>query len=354
MQLQKGCITTQDVLGLTDYPIIKKNTTLTDELIAILETFLVQEVEIEPFLANGKKFTPMAVNEIKDRSNKSETNEKEFIIEYLETVKAYKKLFLSWQAGLKVEMYDIRKIFVPLFNSAIKHSYVLPKLHHYSNKEDYLYHHCVYVGILAAVVGKNLHLDQREWLQIGFGGALADAGMARVAPTITKKAGALTAAEFEDVKKHPIYSYKMLMEVTGVSDITRLIVLQHHERYDGSGYPFTIGSKKIHLFSQIVAVADVYHAMTSERYYRIKRSPFQVLEDLSRQQFGKFDVRVIEALLQTLIRLSNGDRVRLTSGEEAEIMFVGPHNRTKPIIKIKPGGKIIDLNLTKLHIEEIL
>jgi HD-GYP domain-containing protein (c-di-GMP phosphodiesterase class II) len=74
----------------------------------------------------------------------------------------------------------------------------------------------------------------------------------------------------------------MLKGVMGISDSVLLAVLQHHERPDGSGYPLGSGAKKLHMFSKVIAVADVYHAMTSERYYRSKRSPFQVLEDISK------------------------------------------------------------------------
>ncbi|TWI59586.1 HD-GYP domain-containing protein [Halalkalibacter nanhaiisediminis] len=357
-QLQNGCITAEDVQNLTDFPIIKENTILNEEHLAILQAFLIKSVDVKPILANGEKFEPFEIIEEEQEQNEkdeAEVKTPEFIYEYLEAVKQYKKLFQSWQAGNPIEMFAVRKIFIPLFERIVQDSNDLLHLHHYSNKEDYLFHHSVYVSILSAYLGKKLQYSKGDWYQIGFSGALADAGMAKLSPTIIKKNGPLTATEYEDVKKHPIHSYKMLKGVTGVTDSVLIAVLQHHERYDGSGYPLGADAQKIHLFSQVVAVADVYHAMTSERYYRAKHSPYRVLEEISKEQFGKFDLKVVEALMQSLIQMSVGSRVRLTSGEEAEIIFFDQQTPTRPMVKLISKGDIIQLKQEPtLHIEEIL
>ncbi|MFC0561299.1 HD-GYP domain-containing protein [Halalkalibacter alkalisediminis] len=356
-QLQRGCITTKDVEGLTDFPIIKENTVLTDELIDILKLFLVDMVEVESVLANGETFKPLEVieeiEEIEIENNKEKQNE--FLYQYVEAVKQFKKLFQSWQAGRKVEMLEVRTIFIPLFERVMEQPKKLLQLHHYSNKEDYNYHHSVYVGILSAYIGYKMKLNKGDWLQIGFGGVLADLGMTKVSPSILKKKGSLTSVEFEEVKKHPIHSYKMLKGITGVSDLILLAVLQHHERYDGSGYPLGVNSKKIHLFSQIVAISDVYHAMTTERLYRSKRFPYQVLEDITKEQFGKFDVKVVQALLQSLVQISIGDKVRLSSGDDAEIVFIDQQIPTRPMVKLLNSEEIIELNHhPSIFIEEII
>ncbi|GAE34400.1 HD-GYP domain-containing protein [Halalkalibacter akibai] len=353
-QLQKGCITTKDIEGLTDFPIVKENTILTDELIEILKLFLVKQVEVESVLVNGEKFSPLEVIE-EENFEDYHTPEKEFLLIYLEAVKQYKKLFQSWQAGRKVEMLEIRTLFTPLFEKIIERPDALLQLHHYSNKEDYLYHHSVFVGLLSAFIGFKMKLEKKDWLKIGFAGVLADIGMTKVSPSILKKTSSLSSIEFEEIKKHPIHSYKMLKGVTGVSDTILLTVLQHHERYDGSGYPLATNSDKIHLFSQIVAVADVYHAMTSERYYRGKRAPLLVLEEINKEQFGKFDVKVVQTLFQSLVQFSLGDKVRLSSGEEAEVIFMDQQMLTRPIVKLLSNEEIIQLSQhLSIHIEEIL
>ncbi|NEU32666.1 HD-GYP domain-containing protein [bacterium LRH843] len=354
-QLQIGCITTKNIEGLTIFPIIKANTVLTEEHLTVLKAFMVESVEVKSVLANGEKFEPSPkMIEVRDQDvEKEETSD--FVYLYLKAVRKYKKHFMSWQMGKPVDLFAIGDIFIPLFERIIKSPNHLLDLHHYCSKEDYLFHHSVYVSILSAYLGWRLQYATSDWYQIGLIGALADAGMAKVSPTILNKSGSLTAVEYDEVKKHPIYSYKMLKGVTGATDIMQLAVLQHHERYDGSGYPIGSKAKKIHMFSQLVAVADVYHAMSSERYYRSKRSPYQVLEEISKEQFGKFEIRAVEVLMQSLIHVSIGNKVRLTSGEMAKIIFFDQHTPTRPMVKLLDTGRIIQLtHEPNLHIEEII
>ncbi|WP_335963645.1 HD-GYP domain-containing protein [Halalkalibacter kiskunsagensis] len=359
VQLQNGCILTKDVYGLSDSPIIKRNTVLTNNLIEMLHFFLVDFVEVETVLANGEKFIPIGMKSKRDRKDDNdlaiEHIPKDYHYQYLEAVKQFKKLFQNWQAGQLVEMVKVRKIFIHLFEQIINEPKHLLHLHHYTNKEDYLFHHSVYVGILSVYLGHKLQFSKGDWLQIGFSGVLADIGIAKVSPAILQKPGPLTSIEFEEVKKHPIHSYKMLKHVTGISDSVLLSVLQHHERLNGSGYPLGTDANKLHIFSQIVAVADVYHAMTSERYYRAKKSPYQVLEAISKEQFGKFDLKVVQALLESFTQVSVGEIVRLNSGDIAEIVYCDQKNPTRSLVKLLSDQSIVQLeNQNSLYIEELL
>ncbi|MDT8863027.1 HD-GYP domain-containing protein [Alkalihalobacillus sp. MEB130] len=354
-QLIKDCILASDVSGLTDFPIMKKNTVITENHIKLLNIFLINSVEVEPILANGENFKPQTVIEepVEERAT-MERDSKDFFFQYLEAVKQYKKLFQGWQAGERVQMVGIRNLFIPLFEKITQEPDNLLKLHHYSTKEDYLYHHAVYVSILSVYLGYKLNYKRADWLQIGFSGLLADIGMAKIAPSILKKTGPLTSIDFEEIKKHPIYSYNMLKGVTGVTDSVLLAVLQHHERQDGSGYPLAANERKLHQFSKVIAVADVYHAMTSERYYRTKRSPFQVIEEIVKEQFGMYDLKVVQALVKSLVVVATGSKVRLSNGSEAEIVFFEQEMPTRPMVKLA-GGDIVQLTKEpSLFIEDII
>ncbi|WP_100405895.1 HD-GYP domain-containing protein [Bacillus solitudinis] len=358
-QLIEGCILAEDIYSSTDFPIIKENTILANRHLTIIHAFLIETVEVESVLSSGEKFEPVELVEEEEGFQKSEKSleevtESSFLQIYLEAVKQYKKLFSSWQAGQRVEMIEVRKNILPLFERVIEHPVDLLRLHHYSTTKDYIYHHAIAVGALSAFLGNKLNYSKGEWMQIGFGGALADAGMSKVSPKILEKEGPLTATEFEEMKKHPIHSYRMLKDVTGVTDSVLLAVLQHHERHDGSGYPLGANDQKMHIFSQVVAVADVYHAMTSERHYRSKRSPYQVLEEISKEEFGKFDHKILQTLLDSLIQVSVGTKVRLTTGEEAEIVFFDSLSPTRPMVKLKNGDIIHLAQQTHMHIDEII
>lgn len=100
----------------------------------------------------------------------------------------------------------------------------------------------------------------------------------KAATKIINKRESLTADDYKEIHAHPIFSYKMIKDSSIIKDSVKVAVLEHHGRLDGTGYPKRLKTKPMNLFSKIIAVADVFHAMTSERAYRKKQSPFKVLE----------------------------------------------------------------------------
>lgn len=351
-QLQVGCIVSEDIIGLSNRPIIPKKTIINQEHITILKAFLIKDIKIEPFLVTGKKFTPTSREEM-DMPGQREGSS--FLEVYLHTIRHYKKLFEGWQAGSPVDVASLRKILVPLFEHEQLNANMLFSLHHYSAVKDYLHHHAVSVALLSMFLAGKLNYTQKEIMQIGIAGALIDCGMAKVPPSILSKSGALTAKEFEEVKQHPVHSYQMLKQNSAMSENIRLAVLQHHERIDGSGYPLGVTGEKLHSFSKIIAVADVFHAMTSERKYKKKQSSFRVLESIIKEHFGKFDIQTVQALTSGIANMSNGSRVRLSNNETGEIVYIDAGKPTRPMIKMDETGAIIQLtDYHDLHIEEVI
>lgn len=347
-QLVEGCILAKDIKLSSQQPFMRKKTVLNKELIEILKAFLVEEVDVEKYLDDGKEFVP-------DRSSTEEEKEKSFRQLYTEAVEQYRKLFQEWMSGKRIDHLEVRKIVVPLFEELMKKPSELLLLHHYSKKETYLYHHAIAVSLLSSFIGQKLSLSKPEWIEVGVAGALADAGMALIDKKIINKPGPLSEDEFEEVKKHPIIAYNRLKSTKLVSDRFLLAVLQHHEREDGSGYPLGVKANKIHLYSQIIAVADVYHAMTSERYYRSKKSPYLVLEELWKEQFGKLRINVVRTFVTSILNFVIGTSVVLSDGQKGEIVFYNERNPTRPLVKINHTNEIINLETTKhLHIEEVI
>ncbi|WP_062051961.1 HD-GYP domain-containing protein [Bacillus sp. JCM 19034] len=348
-QVEPGCITNKEVPGLTKLPLVKRNTTLTEELLSVLKAFMVETIDVKPIKSNGESFTPSVIRPA------MEHKPIDFVSLYLQAVKKYESLFKVWQSGKKVEVNEVRAVLLPLFKHLNKEHQKLIYLHHYSTVDDYLYHHSIYVGILSYYLAYKLHYSPGECIQIGLAGALADVGMAKVTPRLlTNEKSTLTDHDFEEIKKHPVFSYNMIKGSPDVTELMTLAILQHHERNDGSGYPLGIKEDKIHRYGQIIAVADVYHAMTTERHHRKKRSTFQVLEEISTGQFGKFEYQVIQALMQSINYISNGNRVRLSNGEEANIVFFDEQHPTRPLVKLDKGEMINLAHNHSIFIEELL
>ncbi|MFD2443703.1 HD-GYP domain-containing protein [Bacillus sp. CGMCC 1.16607] len=356
-ELQEGCILTKDVYSWTNRPIITKKTVLTGEMIEVLHAFLIKDVTVEKTLVNGMPFIPAELIEEDNPKidNKNIKVVKGFIDLYLEAVKDYKREFLSWQAGLPIKIGPIREILLPLLDKLEESPSEIFYLHHLSNKEDYLYHHAVTVGLVCGFIGKKLNFPKGDWVQLSLAGCLADCGMAKINPTIINKKTALTASEYEEVKKHPIYSYRLVQEIQVLRQDTKVAILQHHERIDGSGYPLGDQNSKINTFAKIIAVADIFHAMTSERMYKSKQSPFKVLEMILQDSFGKFDMSVVKVLISALMNFSIGGKVKLSDGQTAEIVFIDGQNPTRPLIKLLETDDIIHLEKNRhLFIEEVL
>lgn len=345
--LVPGCILAEDVYKKTNTPLMKKNTVLTEEHIKVLKIFLVPEVKIESKRIDGKVVRRERQDEISHYENSN------FIDKYLQAVQLYKKQFTNWQAGIKVDPYKIRKIVLPLIDLTPTKEELI-SLHHYCTKNDYIIYHSVAVSILSAEVGKRMKLNRADIIQLGIAGLLADCGMAKLPFNVFEKTGPITLQEFEEVKKHPILGYRMLEDVPGFSKRVLIGVLQHHEREDGSGYPMNLKSDKIHLFPKIIAVCDIYHAMSSERPYKAKQSPFVAIESLQKDHFGKIDPVILKYFTDTMLDLSIGRKVVLNNNEVGKIVFVDENEITRPIVQIKKG-KLLNLkNHKELHIEKIL
>lgn len=352
--LQEGCIVKKDVYASSSMPIIKSHTVITEMHLSFLKAFSINEIEVKHLLTNGQAFTPaIQLEDIETSEPLSE--EPTFFELYSKAVQAYKTEFELCQAGMPVSIHELRSVMLPLFDEVNGNPEHLISLHQYSQIVDYRYHHAVSVGVLSASLGSKLQYDAGEWIQIGLAGLLADIGMAKIDPTSVNKNGPLTSVEFEEVKKHPIYSYKMVKESTVLTASAKLAILQHHERSDGQGYPLAVDQSKLHPYSEIIAVADVYHAMSSERNYRSKKSIYYILEEMRRQHFGPLSMPAVLAMTEQLLQFTVGATVRLNTGEIGEIIFVTPHDLTKPMVKINETGEIVNLNYqTHIFIEDIL
>ncbi len=217
----------------------------------------------------------------------------------------------------------------------IQHNNILGRLRQLEEKDDYVFNHSLNVAMLAIMIGKWLDYSEKQIKQIALTGLFHDIGKLKISDNILQKPRELTIEEREIMMKHPIYSYNVLLDTVGISKNVLIGVLQHHEREDGSGYPpHGIKGDKIHEYSKIIAVCDVYDALTSDRYYRRKISPFYAAEMLEEQSFGgALDPYITRLFLDKLSEFYVGCEVLLSSGEVGTIIYVHPQNPTKSIVK---------------------
>src|SRR5699024_8481448 len=128
---------------------------------------------------------------------------------------------------------------------------------------------------------------------------------------------------------------EMIKNTVGTNHRQALVALQHHERMDGSGYPFSITKEKIDLFSRIVAVADVFHAMTSKRVYRNASPFYEVLIQLEKDSFGSLDPTITRLFVENIMNSLIGNSVLLTNGRKGTILMIPRNDPVHPLVKVE-------------------
>ena len=359
-EIKLGSVIAEDIFANTPYPIIRKNTKVAREHFMVFQSFQITKVPIansNPFNKSEEEIQE-ADDAKKDQLSESPsmiTLKKDFSNLYSQAVQDYKKEFINWSSGSKVDVTKVRSFIIPLVERALEERQIVAKLNEYSQVHDYIYHHAIAMGMIAGVLAQKLGFEKGQIIQIATTCLLADCGMAKIDSRLLEKKASLTQHEFNEVKKHTLYSYQMCKDTPLLKPEMKLAIFQHHERLDGSGYPKGERMDSITLISQIIAVADIYHAMTSERVYRSKVSPFKVMEMIREDEFGKFNIQVVQALFSIVGDLPIGMRVELSTGETGEVIFVQQNVPTRPLIRISTSGEILDLSLKRhLYIERIL
>lgn len=200
--------------------------------------------------------------------------------------------------------------------------------------DAYTYSHSVNVCIISLLLGMRCELSMVQLRELGVGALLHDIGKIYIPRDILHKPGRLTQEESDLMQWHTRWGYDHLRAYPDLSLLSALIAWQHHERLDGSGYPLGLRAERIHLYSRVVMVADVYDAMTSERPYRAAVNPRVVLRHFQEMRGRLFAREVVDALAQVVSPYPRGSRVLLNTGEVAKVVEVNPSLLERPRVRI--------------------
>lgn len=206
---------------------------------------------------------------------------------------------------------------------------------------DFLYHHSLSVAVLSLAMGGQLGYDAQRLRRLGLSALLHDIGEANIPIDVITKTGDLDEDERALIRSHPAVGYQLLREADIGDEEVRLGVLGHHEKVDGTGYPKGARALDISAFARIIAVADVYDALTSHRPYRQPKEPPEAIEFIMGGAGSAFDFDMVQALVQKIDMYPVGSRVLLSDGQVAKV--VDNENMLRPIIKMEATGRIIDL-----------
>ncbi|MDR1428853.1 MAG: HD-GYP domain-containing protein [Spirochaetaceae bacterium] len=192
----------------------------------------------------------------------------------------------------------------------------------------------VNTAILTALIALEMKLPNHRVMQITTGALLHDAGMLRLPKEITEKKGGLSAAEVQRMQAHPLYTYKIICKELLYPEDVGAVALQHHERWDGEGYPRRISGAAIDLGARIVSVADAFEAMVSEKPYRNSMMGYQAMKNLLSDNSRRFDPDVLKAFIQTMGIYPIGSIILLNNGAIARVVEVRGDAPLRPNIRI--------------------
>ena len=355
--LRPGMKTGEDVFSYNNQMIVPKGSVLDDKMITRLEFYSVLAVRI-------MEESEEADEDSADTPSSGEASEDVPYFQRVKNSKQFKKFeetFLATSETFKVKLKNIAEGGEDIDSRAMIESItglieddmtgvsVFDMLHNMRQYDDFTYMHSMNVSLICNVFAKWLQLPAADVDILTLGGLLHDIGKIKIPDNIIRKPGKLSSAEYNIIKTHSLQGYNILKD-KNIDENVKQCALMHHERCDGSGYPLGLSGDKINMYAKIVAIADVYDAMTAARVYRGPLCPFKVISIFESEGLHKYDGHFLLTFLEHVATTYMNNRVRLNNGMEGEVIFMNRNQYSRPMLQC--GDKFIDLSREpELYIE---
>jgi HD-GYP domain-containing protein (c-di-GMP phosphodiesterase class II) len=203
-----------------------------------------------------------------------------------------------------------------------------------SAADEYTFSHSVSTTVYSLLIAKQLNYNKSMMEKLAAGTMLHDMGKILLDKKILNKTDELTPEEFEHVKLHTTLGYEALKKCVNLTELSRIVSLYHHERMDGSGYPTGTPAGELHEFTRIVAIADVYDALITDRCYRRKWSSNQAVNYLIEHAETKFDLKLVSVFVKQIAIYPNGSMVRLSNNTIGIVKEQNKNFPLRPVIRI--------------------
>lgn len=308
-----------------------------------------QETVLNQYILN--KLQRMGIHSIKvyEKRNCPNVNKLDFYVQmkksYKEDIIEVKKLLCNLTVGKGLDIKKITVLSDSICGKIHNANDIVMVLKEEKGFDEYTYSHSLNVALYSMLIGKWLGLDDEAIKEAVIAGLLHDLGKTRIPHNILNKKDALTEEEFNLIKRHTLYGYDIIIKAGNFSANICEAVLSHHERMDGSGYPHGILGDQISLLSKIVAVSDVYDAMTTDRVYKKKMTPFMAFQIFQTLEVKNLDPLVMKTFLMNISPYYVGTQVLLNTGEIGKVAYIPPQCITEPVICI--GKNYIDCSSRK-------
>jgi HD-GYP domain-containing protein (c-di-GMP phosphodiesterase class II) len=324
-QILPGMEVGRPIMDRRGMTLLTEGTVLNEKLLRRLASFGLHEIDIKEQSSLEEESLLFEVEQLK---------------QYRMAVDKVKVLFNTIISYKKVALRQFQDIASNQIAPLVISPFAINYLNLERSFDDYTFCHCINVALLSGLIGKWLHYSAAEINELILAGLLHDIGKTQIPMSILKKAGTLSKDEMRLAQLHATHSYNLLSSVAGLSADVILGIVQHHERLDGSGYPGNVKHGKIHRYARIIAIADIYDAMTSDRVYNHKVTPFVAADALASDMIAKLDVGICTTFLDQFRYSILGNSVQLMDGQEGEIVYLGEFLNPSPVIKCNNGKTI--------------
>lgn len=364
----QNMIVADDVYTSDDKLVIPEGTVLTEDIIDSLKEYGVFAIRIKVdddgnnAAAENEKVTPAgdeALNEQRQEIKNSAEQEHE---SFLKQVKESKE-FEVFHSAFVDSVDNLKNVFskVVMHNEQIDGESILSDVENVVSKgrnsihildmlqcmrgyDDVTYVHSVNVALLSNMIGRIVYPDisDEELKVLTLAGLLHDIGKMMVPDNIIQKKGRLTLPEYNLVKTHVLFGNNILKGIDNLDPRIAEVAMRHHERCDGTGYPGGYKREQIEPFARIVAIADTYDAMTSDRAYRAAICPFDVIEMFEREGIVKYDVAFLLPFLEKAVQAYMNTDVRLSTNQIGKVIMINKNEFSKPVVQV--GDEFYDLS----------
>jgi len=352
--LKPGMVFDRDVFIDESTKLVDARVPLTSNDIKRLMTWGVIEVETAG--------SPL-VDEIPEQKNEEIVKEKDIVENYTDLLKkrrslievtnnAHKEVNIVYNAIRKDETFiidGIRKAVADIVSIVRANPSVFLFLYGLREEKDYLVAHAVNVTFYAVSIGISLKYSVEQLINMGVGTMLINSGMLKVPVYITHKQSNLTEQEYNQIKTHPIHGYKSLRQLGDVTEEIAVVSLQHHEFFDGKGYPRGLRGDGISEFARIAAIADSYEAQVSNRSYKKRVFFYHAMKNLLSSGVSKFDPVILRVFLSQMSVYPIGSLVEINDGTIGIVIGSVSEKPLRPVLKI-----IIDTNGNKVEETKLL
>jgi HD-GYP domain-containing protein (c-di-GMP phosphodiesterase class II) len=350
-ELKPGMVFTRTVFGDNYEIIAEPNTPITSKDIENLKKKGVKFVE-----TTGELKGIVKIQEEVPLVDKVESSARELMTFYKSLVDSVESVYTNYKVNKEILSEKVVNIVEKVIDkiSEVGDKNVFLNLINIVDKTKYLPTHVLNATILGLLLGKEMNYPESKLKLLGTGILLMDIGMVFIPMSILERETKLTDEEYNKIKTHTVLGYKAVVQENNMSPEVGRVCLEHHERWDGTGYPRNLQKQQISEYARVAAIVDTYEAMTRKRVYRDRMMSFEAMRAILTEGSTKFDPDILKVFLRMMSVYPVGSYVMLNTRAIAKVISSDPISPFRPVVKVvydEFGTKIDDGETIKLSEE---